>query len=257
MRHIRLTLQYDGSDYSGWQVQKKGKTIQGIIEDAIYSVSGERTRLTGASRTDAGVHALEQVAVFKTQSKLEPQILKRALNANLPQDVRIIDAGECSSDFHPRYSAKNKTYSYIISFPGAYSVFLGRYSWQMPYQLSRSVGIMRESALCLIGKHDFSSFRASGCNSKSQVRTINNIEISDYSSIDFMSLRFNAPIIKISIQADAFLRHMARNIVGTLVEVGRGRISPDKVKEILDSKDRRSSGPTAPAQGLFLEKIEY
>ncbi len=257
MRHIKCVLQYDGSDYSGWQVQKKGKTIQGIIEDAVYSVTGERTRLTGASRTDAGVHALQQVAVFKTQSKLEPQMLKRAINANLPQDVRIIDAGECGSDFHPRHSAKNKKYSYIISFPGAYSIFLRRYSWQMPYELSRNVGIMRESALCLIGKHDFSSFRGSGCNSKSQVRTINNIEISDYSSIDFMSLRFNAPIVKISIQADAFLRHMARNIVGTLVEVGRGRVSPSSLPEILKLRDRRSAGPTAPAQGLFLEKIEY
>ncbi|MEF9438034.1 MAG: hypothetical protein L0922_04570 [Candidatus Mariimomonas ferrooxydans] len=125
----------------------------------------------------------------------------------------------------------------------------------MPYQLNCS--LMRESALCLIGKHDFSSFRASGCNSKSQVRTINNIEISDYSSIDFMGLRFNAPIIKISIRADAFLRHMARNIVGTLVEVGRGRISPSSLLEILKLRDRRSAGPTAPAQGLFLEKIEY
>jgi len=257
LRHIKCVLQYDGSDYSGWQVQKKGKTIQGIIEDAVYSVTGERTRLTGASRTDAGVHALQQVAVFKTQSKLEPQMLKRAINANLPQDVRIIDAGECGSDFHPRHSAKNKKYSYIISFPGAYSIFLRRYSWQMPYELSRNVGIMRESALCLIGKHDFSSFRGSGCNSKSQVRTINNIEISDYSSIDFMSLRFNAPIVKISIQADAFLRHMARNIVGTLVEVGRGRVSPSSLPEILKLRDRRSAGPTAPAQGLFLEKIEY
>ncbi len=255
MKHIKLTLQYDGSDYSGWQVQKKGMTIQGVIEDAVYSVTGERTRLTGASRTDAGVHALEQVAVFKTQSNLEPQSLKRALNANIPQDVRIIDAGECGSDFHPRHNAKSKTYSYIISFPGAYSVFLRRYSWQMPYQLN--CDSMRETAKYLIGKHDFSSFRGSGCNSKSQVRTINNIEISEFSSVDFISFRFNAPIIKISIQADAFLRHMARNIVGTLMEVGRGRISPLRMKEILELKDRRVSGPTAPAQGLFLEKISY
>lgn len=255
MKHIKLTLQYDGSDYSGWQVQEKGRTIQGVIEDAVYSVTNERIRVTGASRTDAGVHALEQVAVFKTQSNLEPQILKRAINTNLPQDVRIIDIGECGSDFHPRYSAKNKTYSYIISFPGAYSVFLRRYSWQMPYQLNCS--LMRESALYLIGKHDFSSFRGSGCNSKSQVRTIINIEISEFPSIDFMTLRFNAPIIKISMQADAFLRHMARNIVGTLVEVGRGRIYPSGLLEILKLRDRRSAGPTAPAQGLFLEKIKY
>jgi len=116
---------------------------------------------------------------------------------------------------------------------------------------------MREAAQYLIGKHDFSSFRGSGCASKNPVRTIINISISEFSSIDFMSFKFNTPVIKVSIEADAFLRHMARNIVGTLVEVGRGRFSPTGVKEILESKDRRLSGPTAPAQGLFLEKISY
>lgn len=257
MKNIRLILQYDGSDYSGWQVQRKEKTIQRLIEDAVYSVTGERIRVTGAGRTDAGVHALAQVAAFKTQSNLEPHVLLRAVNANLPFDIRVIDAVECSADFHPRYSAKNKTYSYIISHPGTYSVFLRKYSWQIPYQLSRNIGIMRKAAKYLIGKHDFSCFRASGCSSKNPVRTIIKIEILESSSVDFMSFKFNVPIIKISIQADAFLRHMVRNIVGTLVEVGKGKLSPLRMKDILESKDRGAAGQTAPAQGLFLEKIEY
>ncbi len=255
MRHIKLTLQYDGTDYSGWQVQKKEKTIQQIIEDAVYTITGERLRITGAARTDAGVHALAQVAAFKTRSNLEPQIFLRAINANAPRDIRVIDAEECSEDFHPRYGAKNKTYSYHISYRGNYSVFLKKYSWQMPYKLN--CDLMRESAECLIGTHDFSCFRASGCSSKNPVRTIFKIGITEFSSVDFMNFKLNVPLIKISIQADAFLRHMVRNIVGTLVEVGRGQQPVSFTKEILSLKDRRFSGPTAPAHGLFLEGINY
>jgi tRNA pseudouridine38-40 synthase len=255
MRHIRLALQYDGTDYSGWQVQKTGTTIQGLLEDALFAVTKERVRVTGASRTDAGVHAIEHVAAFTTQSGLEPDIFQRALNANLPRDIRVIIAGECSADFHPRYSAKNKTYSYIISGKGIYSVFLRRYSWRIPYQLNCTA--MTEASGYLTGRHDFSCFRASGCSSKNPVREIIKIEISEPSSIEFFSFKFDTPIVRISIQANAFLRHMARNIVGTLVEAGRGKISPSKVKEILDSKDRRTAGQTAPAHGLFLEKITY
>ncbi len=288
MRHIKITLQYDGTDYSGWQVQKKEKTIQQIIEDTIYTITGEHVRITGAARTDAGVHALAQVAAFKTQSNLEPQIFLRAINANIPRDIRVISAEECSEDFHPRYSAKNKTYSYLItpvntfsptpSPPAlegggwgrgdfrspvsssvdksiAYSVFLKRYSWQVLYNLN--CDLMREAAECLVGTHDFSCFRASGCSSKNPVRTIFKLEIAEFPFINFMNFKFNTPLIKISIQADAFLRHMVRNIVGTLVEVGRGKQPVSYTKEILDLKDRRFSGPAAPAHGLFLEEINY
>jgi tRNA pseudouridine38-40 synthase len=271
VRHIKLIIQYDGTDYSGWQIQsknekckmknvklRKGKsivTIQGILQEKIKKITGEDAKVIGAARTDAGVHAFTQVAAFRTESDLEPHVFLRALNANLPHDIRVIDAAECSADFHPRYSAKSKTYSYIISSTGAYSVFLKRYSWQIPYRLD--CDSMREAAKYFIGKHDFSSFRASGCSSKNSVRTIFKIEVAEFSSIDFMSFKFNAPVVKISIEADAFLRHMARNIVGTLVEVGRGKLSPIDIKEILESKDRRLAAPTAPAQGLFLERIEY
>lgn len=255
MRYIKITLQYDGTDYSGWQVQKKERTIQQIIEDAIYTVTGERLRITGAARTDAGVHAFAQIAAFKTQSNLEPQVFLRAINANIPHDIRVINAEECSEDFHPRYSAKNKTYSYRISHKGAYAVFLRRYSWQVPYQLN--CDLMREAVEYLIGTHDFSCFRASGCSSKNPVRIIFKIEIVEDSFVDFMNFKFNVPLIKISIQADAFLRHMVRNIVGTLVEIGRGKQPVSYTKEVLGFKDRRFSGPTAPAQGLFLEEINY
>lgn len=255
MRRIKLILQYDGTNYSGWQVQNNQSTIQGILEDAVFKVVGEQIRITGASRTDAGVHAFAQVAAFKTESSLEPQVFVRALNANIPHDIRVVNAEESSADFHPRYSAKNKTYSYLISHDVEYSVFLSRYSWRIPYQLNADK--MKEAADYLSGTHDFSSFRASGCGSKYPLRTIFKIEVSDIHSIDFMSFQFNVPLIKISIQANAFLRHMVRNIVGMLVEIGRGRHPASQMKEVLSLKDRSFSGPTAPANGLFLEEINY
>jgi tRNA pseudouridine38-40 synthase len=255
MRNVRLTLQYDGTGYSGWQIQKNAVTVQGLLEDALFTVTGERTRVAGAARTDAGVHAFEQVASFNTLSGLDTDVLLRALNANLPHDIRIIAAGECPPDFHPRYSAKGKTYSFIISQRGPYSVFLERYSWNMPYALNCEA--MREAASSLAGTHDFASFRASGCSSKHPVRTIHDIEISELPSVEFIGFRFITPVTRIRIRANAFLRHMARNIAGTLVEIGMGKRRPAEMKEILESQDRRLAGKTAPACGLFLEKIEY
>jgi len=268
MRNIKLILQYDGTDYAGWQIQQsqvkrseKSKverkiiTIQGVLQETIKKITDENTKVLGATRTDAGVHALEQVASFKTHSDLKIDVFKRALNANLPPDIRILDVAECPEDFHPRFSAKSKIYSYIISNVRDYSVFLRRYSWQIPYQLNYNS--MQEAARHLIGRHDFSSFRASGCGAKSTVRRIFTIEVSQFFSFEFLTFRFDIPLIKISIEADAFLRHMARNIVGTLVEVGRGKMLPQDVLDILKSRDRDSAGPTAPARGLFLEKIIY
>lgn len=255
MRIIKLVLQYDGTDYSGWQVQKREKTIQSVLESAIRTITGEQVRVTGAGRTDAGVHALCQVAAFRTRTHLKTNVLFRALNANLPSDIYVVRATERDSDFHPRFDAKQKTYSYIISPTGLFSVFLKRYSWQIPYELN--ISSMRKAAKLLVGQHDFSCFRASGCSSKNAVRTIKGISISRAYSFGFIGFQFRAPLIKISIQADAFLRYMARNIVGTLVEVGRGKVPVQEMKIILDSKDRKCAGQTAPAHGLFLEKIVY
>jgi len=255
MKNIKIVLQYDGTDYSGWQVQKKEKTIQSLLSDAVLAVTKEKVKITGAGRTDAGVHAFGQVAVFGTESDLEPSVFLRAVNAHLPDDIRVVKAAACPEDFHPRFSAKNKTYSYIVSCPGAYSVFLKRYSWQVPYELN--MARMRKAAKVIAGRQDFSCFRASGCSSKNAVRNIKGLTISKTNSFGFLGFKFNAPLIKISVQGDAFLRYMVRNITGLLVEVGRGKVQPGEVKEIIHSKDRRLSGPTAPAQGLFLERIVY
>jgi len=255
MRKIKLTLQYDGTDYSGWQVQAKGATIQGLIENALAEIAGSPTRLTGAGRTDAGVHAFAQTAAFITISEHETDVFLRALNAKLPDDIRVISSEEVPEHFHPRYSAHDKTYSYLISHHGLYSVFLKRYSWHMSYTLNYDA--MKEGAGYLMGEHDFSSFRASGCSSKHPVRKIIELNIEKLDSVDFMGFRFNVPLVKISMTANAFLRHMVRNIVGTLVEIGRGKIPPEQMKTILEARDRRAAGKTAPACGLFLERICY
>ncbi|MBI5666129.1 MAG: tRNA pseudouridine(38-40) synthase TruA [Nitrospirae bacterium] len=255
MSHIKLVLQYDGTNYAGWQIQANAATIQGHLEEVILKITGERSRVTGAGRTDAGVHALEQVAAFRTNSNLSPDIFMRALNANLPPDIRVMNAVECPEGFHPRYDAKSKTYSYLISGMGAYSVFMQRYSWNMRCQLDRDA--MKEAAHYLIGRHDFSSFRASGCSSTHPVREISGIEISEMNTIGFMGFSLDVPLIKISITATAFLRHMVRNIAGTLVDAGREKCPPSRIKEILEARDRRLAGKTAPSGGLFMEKIVY
>jgi tRNA pseudouridine38-40 synthase len=255
MRQIKLILQYDGTGYSGWQVQAQGTTIQGLLEKALAEITGSPTRLTGAGRTDAGVHAFAQTAAFSTISEHEADVFLRALNAKLPDDIRVISSEEVPEDFHPRYSAHNKTYSYLISFHGLYAVFLKRYSWHMSYSLNYDA--LKEGAVYLMGEHDFSSFRASGCSSKHPLRKIIHLQIKKLDSVDFIGFQCNAPLIKISITANAFLRHMVRNIVGTLVEIGRGKIPPEQMKTILEARDRRIAGKTAPACGLFLEKIQY
>jgi len=272
VRHIRLILQYDGTDYSGWQIQApevedaelevKGDdhkivTVQGVLQKVIKRVTGRYSRVVGGSRTDAGVHALGQVASFRTDTHLEAETLKRALNANLPPDIRIIDVSETDEDFHPRYRARRKVYSYLISYSRPHSVFLRRYTWQLNHDLSSAVELMREAAGYITGEHDFSCFRASGCASKNPVRTIYRISITAFASFEFFTFKLDAKLLKITIEANAFLRHMARNIVGTLVEIGRGRFEPSYMRELVSLRDRRYAGVTAPSCGLFLERIEY
>lgn len=255
MRNIKLIIQYDGTNYSGWQVQAEGTTIQGLLEDALAEITGGPVRLAAAGRTDAGVHAFEQTAAFSTESVHGPDVFLRALNAKLPDDIRVISSEDVPDDFHPRYSARSKTYSYLISQHGPFAVFLKRYSWNMSYALDCDG--MRTAARLLVGEQDFSSFQASGCSAKHPVRNIIDLQIRKFDSVDFMGFCFHAPLLRISITANAFLRHMARNIVGTLVEIGRGRIPAGEMKTILDARDRRAAGKTAPACGLFLEKISY
>jgi tRNA pseudouridine38-40 synthase len=255
MRRIRLTLQYDGSAYSGWQIQPSGMTIQGMIQDAIGRLTGEDSNVIGAGRTDSGVHAIEQVAAFDTDSGLDASVIKRALNAMLPRDIRVMDAREAGGDFHPRYSARSKRYSYVIANMEDVPVFFQRYVWQIMPPLD--IEAMKAASSCLAGTHDFSSFRGAGCGAKNPVRDVLNIEIEEVNGASFLLEKFNGSYIRLSMEANAFLRHMVRNIVGTLVEVGRGRIIPGTVSEILGARDRTLAGPTAPPNGLFLEKIFY
>lgn len=255
MKKFRLLIEYDGTAYHGWQVQRDETTIQGIMEDRVSRITGLQSSIVGASRTDAGVHALGQVAAFRTKSGLDGETIKRALNANLPDDIRVLDAVEIEDSFHPRKDASQKTYIYFIANQKASPVFFCRYSWLVPQRLS--IEAMADASRLLIGEHDFSAFMGTGSDIKDSVREIYSLHLERLESIDFMTTSLMGNFIKISVVANGFLRHMVRNIVGTLVEVGRGRTSPDQVKEILDSRDRKLAGQTAAARGLFLEKIIY
>jgi tRNA pseudouridine38-40 synthase len=255
MRKIKLRIEYDGTAYHGWQRQKDETTIQGIIEDSVLKITGIYSSVLGASRTDAGVHALDQVAVFRTESVLDAETIKKALNAILPQDIRVLEADEADDSFHPRNDAVNKSYFYIIANQQKSSVFLYRYSWLVLQSLDTHP--MAEASQALVGVHDFSSFMGAGSDIRDARREIYSLSIEKIEAVDFMTAGLRGNFIRIKTEANGFLRHMVRNIVGTLVEIGRGRIPADRMQEILESQDRRLAGQTAPPQGLFLEKIRY
>ncbi len=255
MRNIKLIIQYDGTNYSGWQVQPDAVSIQGLIEKFLKKITGEDIDLIAAGRTDAGVHAFGQAACFKTSSRLPADTLRNALNAHLPYDIRIIKAQEVDSSFHARFSAHRKSYFYMVSTDRIVSPFLHRYVWRSLHKID--IPPMRESISYLMGTHDFSAFRASGCGAKTPVRTIFSSTVESLDAIEFMSLRISGNFIKFRFEGDAFLRHMVRNMVGTLVEVGKGKLKPEDVEKIIAGKDRKCAGPTAPSKGLFLEKIVY
>jgi tRNA pseudouridine38-40 synthase len=260
MRNIRLLIQYDGTNYRGWQIQRSIKlknllTIQGILQDTLKKITGEDVKIIGAGRTDAGVHAIGQVASFKTGSNLPTKVIKRALNAYLPDDIRVIDCMEVDLNFHPRYDARSKRYFYVISLSDVVSPFFYRYVWRIKYNLD--LDAMKEAIVPLIGCHDFSAFRASGCSSRNTIRTIYDISLEQLCSLEFMGINISGTFLIITIEANAFLRHMVRNIVGTLVMAGKDGLSPQYIRDILFLKDRKKAGQTAPAKGLFLEKVIY
>ncbi|HET6516262.1 MAG TPA: tRNA pseudouridine(38-40) synthase TruA [Thermodesulfovibrionales bacterium] len=257
LRRIRLAVQYDGTAYNGWQAQPSGTTIQRTLEKSIQKITGDTVSLIGAGRTDAGVHAVEQVASFDSATKLDTTVLKRALNAVLPEDVRVFAVEDVQTDFHPRYSALRKRYVYLIANMeiGSVPVFLKRYVWQISVPLRAAE--MKRAADYLCGRHDFSSFRGTGCGARSPVREVYAIDVQGFDEIHFLCARFSGTFLKIAIEADAFLRHMVRNIVGTLVEVGRGKLTPQDIRGILEARDRKCAGPTAPAKGLFLDRVIY
>ena len=247
MRTLKLTLQYDGTDYVGWQRQPTGASIQSVLEDALTPIEGVPTTVHGAGRTDAGVHALGQVASATVVNTLDERTLARALNAVLPTDVRVLSVEEAEPDFHARFRARAKTYEYrIVNAPIA-SAFLRRYVWHVPQPLDLEA--MQTAAGPLVGTHDFGGFQGAGASSSSSVRTILSLDLEEGAGFDL-------PLV-IRISGDGFLRHMVRNIVGTLVEVGVGRWDPWRLLAILESRDRSQAGRTAPPQGLFLTEVQY
>ncbi len=255
MKKIKLLLEYDGTDYQGWQIQKTGLTIQSILEEKIVKITGNKSGIIGASRTDAGVHALGQVAAFRTETNLPTEKIKGALNALLPQDIRILDVSEVDNSFHSRNDVRRKSYFYIISNQKKPSAFVHKYALTVRQFLEFKSIV--EASHILIGRYNFSSFMGAGSDIKDPVREIFSLDIEKLAEMNFMTACITGEFIRIRIDADGFLKHVARNIVGTLVEIGRGRIPPHHMEKILKSHDRKLAGPTAPAHGLFLEKIEY
>jgi tRNA pseudouridine38-40 synthase len=245
VRRVKLTLAYDGTAYRGFQVQPNGPTIQSAVEDALGRLLGESVKLRAAGRTDAGVHARDQVADFADSGRRSTGDILRGGNALLPGDIRILSASEVSSSFNARRDAVEKEYRYFLHVGSVASPFLSRYSWHIEKELD--LDAMREGMAGLVGEHDFSSFRGQGCTAKTAVRRILRADLGEGPS----SLRF------IAFAGSGFLRHMVRNLVGTLVDVGKGKTPPGRMGEILSLRDRAQAGPTAPAHGLFLWRIAY
>ena len=245
MRHIRLVVEYDGSHLHGWQRQHGVPTVQEHIEIALGKLLTHDVQVTGASRTDAGVHARGQVASFRTERPIPVHGVRRGLNSLLPAEIAIRDAAEVPEDFHPRFSATGKHYRYTILARPERSPRWRNHAWHHPEPLS--VSAMHDAAAALIGEHDFSAFRAAGCTAKTTMRRVDSITFT----------RLHPQLLEVDIRGNAFLRQMVRIIVGTLTEVGTGRIQVAQVAEILASKDRTKAGITAPAQGLELVEVRY
>ncbi|MFH1077399.1 MAG: tRNA pseudouridine(38-40) synthase TruA [Pseudomonadota bacterium] len=245
LKNIKLTIEYDGTNYHGWQRQKKVPTIQEKIEFAILRMTRQSVSLIGSGRTDAGVHALGQVANFVVDTTLNTEILKNGLNSLLPSDIVIRKVEEADISFHARYNCKEKCYQYHILNHELSSAIMRHFVWHI--RLPLDIEKMNEAARSLLGEHDFSAFEGSGSERKSPIRKITGIEFN----------RSTEERLVISIFASGFLRHMARNIVGTLVSVGKGLISIDDFGHILPSKNRQNAGATAPAHGLFLWRVWY
>lgn len=254
MRTIRCTLMYDGARYVGWQVQPNGVSIQSLVQRAIRTMTGEENDLVGASRTDAGVHALGQVAHFQTASGISSKGFQAGINAQLPPDIVVTATMDASDGFHARNDARAKRYTYRLLIAPDRSPMLEHRCWHL--QRMPDVDAMREASRCLVGEHDFASFRAAGCSSAHAVRTIERIEMEERMLSSEM-LAGEGRIVDVHIEGTGFVRHMVRNIVGTLVEVGQGRRDVSDVQRILFMRTRAEAGRCAPACGLYLVSISY
>ena len=244
MKRVMLTVAYDGTNYHGWQIQPNGETIEGILNGCLSELLNEKIEVVGASRTDSGVHAMGNVAVFDTESPIPADKISYALNRSLPEDIRIQKSEEVPADFHPRRCSSRKTYEYRIycaPFPMPTKRLYAHYTYA-----PMNVDLMSQAAAYLLGKHDFKSF----CSAEAQVETT-------VRQIDSIEVLAEGREIVIRVSGRGFLYNMVRIIAGTLLEIGRGYIAPQEMEKILEAKNRQAAGPTAPACGLMLVKIEY
>ena len=248
--NYRLTLQYDGTDFHGWQMQNDERTVQGELTRALALLERSEVVVHGAGRTDAGVHAEGQVASVRLDREIEPERLRAALNGNLARDVRVMEASAAADDFHARYSARGKTYVYRISNAPVMSPFLSRYALHEARRLD--VERMRRAARLFVGEHDWTAVSAAQSEARTRVRTVTELEVTE--NIDG---RGHGRLIEIKASADGFLRYMVRSIAGTLLAAGRGETDEETVRRALNTGDRSLAGATAPAHGLTLVKVHY
>jgi len=244
MRNIKLTIAYDGTNYSGWQRQINAVGIEQKVEMAVNQIFNKKIKIIGCSRTDKGVHALGQVALMQIDSSIEARRIPGALNSKLPVDIVVTEAIEVTDDFHPRYSVKNKTYEYNIYNDRYINPQLRLYYLHILNKLD--VNSMKKTCKYFEGTHDFKGFCSIKTAAKSTIRTINNLTVTSDDNL-----------IKVTVNGDGFLYNMVRIIVGTLIDVGRGKIKPEQIEEIIQSKERTKAGKTALAKGLVLKKINY
>ncbi|WP_052031799.1 tRNA pseudouridine(38-40) synthase TruA [Novipirellula maiorica] len=250
-RTFKLTIAYDGTDYSGWQIQPQKPTIQGMLERALVKLTRQRVHVTGSGRTDAGVHALAQVASLRTPNwRASATDLLNAMNVNLPPTIVVTDAVDAPDDFHAIRDAIGKRYRYQVQVGGQRSVFDYRYRWHLYHDID--LDAVSEAAARFEGKHDFASFQAVGSPRKTTTRNVKVCEI-----IREPSMSHGGILFSVEIEADGFLYNMVRNIVGTLIEVGKGKYPPQHIDNVIEAANRDAAGPTAPPQALFLKRVDY
>jgi tRNA pseudouridine38-40 synthase len=244
VRTLKLTVAYDGTNYVGWQRQLNGMSVQQQLEEAFAPLVGHTPTVVGAGRTDAGVHALAQVASINLESDLSPDTIQRALNIRLPYDIRVVAIEDAEPGFHAQFRARGKTYRYRMATAAVVLPFDRWFVWHAPG--ARDLASMRRAAAILLGTHDFASFQAAGSFIQDTVRTLSRLDVTERDGE-----------IQFDVDGDGFLRHMVRTIVGTLADVGAGLRPPESMAEILAARDRRAAGRTAPAQGLTLVAVHY
>ncbi len=250
-----LLLEYQGTHFFGWQKQRDKPTVQETIENVLGRIFRQAVKLIGQGRIDAGVHALGQTANFLVPARIPPENLKKAINSLLPSSIRVIGIKRVPLDFHARFSAVSRTYFYLLWIGNDLPVFVRPFCTPCPFRLQ--VKKMMQGSQYLLGKHDFSAFCSGKDFTGSKVREIYRMEIRNRRKVALPWVSYRGNILEVEIEGNAFLKQMVRNIMGTLVEVGRGKFPPGKIKEILISGRRENAGPTLPPQGLFLKRVRY